>query len=547
MWETCAVDGCRGVRFGVDGQCLLHCSDEALEQLTATGPSAVDLDGRGVTFDQRSLARVLEAIPLRGERRSIGSARFDEATFQHEVSFDGTTFSGPVSFSGARFLADIRFGGAAFAADVSFEEVTFAGQAWFVGTSFQGPVSFTAADFSGPAWFQRTTFAADTRFDLATFSGNVTFSAATFASVSSFTGAEFQSRAVFDKATFAGDSSNWDDVTFLVKGQGPPPSVLPKPTVAPTVNGQPLDMLPKAPSAARACRVRRSPLDRSHLLNAVLPLLAVMVLATTAFIILRPGDGGPVATEDVAAPATTLERGSPVAQIAATSLPPEPATPTPEDGSTAHAFVEMTKGGPVRYNPCEPLRYIVNPTGAPPGWRDVLNQVVDEIARASGLTLKDEGTTDETAGIRDPEGGATRSLGSALKQVDRQPFQPERYPGVWAPVLIRWGDLAPGPGTAGYYELTGFGGSQTRDNADGTRVFVSGLVVVSRTLDLDLLKAALLHEFGHVLGLDHVSDPSQVMAAAHAEPPSSYGAGDLAGLAKVGRDHGCLNTPPPAP
>ncbi len=47
------------------------------------------------------------------------------------------------------------------------------------------------------------------------------------------------------------------------------------------------------------------------------------------------------------------------------------------------------------------------------------------------------------------------------------------------------------------------------------------------------VRAVIMHEFGHVLGLDHVGDPSQLMY----EGPSyrtSFAAGDLAGLARLG-------------
>lgn len=548
LWETCAVDGCRGARLGIDGLCLVHCSDEALGQVVATGSLGVELDGRGVRFDQGSLSRLVQAIPLRDDRRWIGSARFDGATFESEVGFDEATFGGPASFAGATFSADARFGGAAFGADVSFEGVTFAGQAWFVGAAFAGPASFTGAGFGGPAWFQRTRFDAGARFDRTTFSRNVTFSAATFSSVSSFTGSQFRSLAVFDKATFAAASS-WDDVTFSVEGQGPPASVLPKPTEAPMVNGQYLDTLSKAtapaPRAAKPLTSRRP--DSSQLWNVLLPLLALAVLATAAFIILRPDNGGPVTSEDVL-PSSTLDPRSPAAQIAGTTAPPTtPASLAPLGEGSAFAFTEMTKKGtPVRFNRCEAVRYVVNPAGAPAGWRDVLTQVVGELETASGLKMEDKGTTDETVTLTDPEGGAPPG-GVYQKQVDRPSYQPVRYPGMWAPILISWDEITPGPGATPGFDTDGFGGSDKRENIDGTVALVSGVIVVSKTLDPSRLKAVLLHEFGHVLGLAHVSDPYQVMAATHVNPPSSLGAGDISGLAKLGRENECLNTPTPGP
>ena len=43
----------------------------------------------------------------------------------------------------------------------------------------------------------------------------------------------------------------------------------------------------------------------------------------------------------------------------------------------------------------------------------------------------------------------------------------------------------------------------------------------------------LLHELGHLVGLDHVDDPNELMYPRAAER-TSYGPGDLKGLALLG-------------
>ena len=47
-------------------------------------------------------------------------------------------------------------------------------------------------------------------------------------------------------------------------------------------------------------------------------------------------------------------------------------------------------------------------------------------------------------------------------------------------------------------------------------------------------QAVLLHELAHVVGLDHVTDPYQVMYDTNAYPPPSYRAGDRRGPAELG-------------
>jgi predicted Zn-dependent protease len=54
--------------------------------------------------------------------------------------------------------------------------------------------------------------------------------------------------------------------------------------------------------------------------------------------------------------------------------------------------------------------------------------------------------------------------------------------------------------------------------------------------------AALLHELGHAVGLNHAHFTSEVMYPSVSDAgPNYYSAGDLAGLAKVGRPAGCLS------
>ena len=56
----------------------------------------------------------------------------------------------------------------------------------------------------------------------------------------------------------------------------------------------------------------------------------------------------------------------------------------------------------------------------------------------------------------------------------------------------------------------------------------------------------LVHEFGHVVGLDHVEDTDELMYRYAGRGSVTFGPGDLAGLAAVGAGDGsCLDAGPP--
>ena len=124
-------------------------------------------------------------------------------------------------------------------------------------------------------------------------------------------------------------------------------------------------------------------------------------------------------------------------------------------------------------------------------------------------------------------------------------MQPARYGDRWAPVLVSWATEAEAPRLAG--RVAGYAGPAVAD--DGGRLLVSGQVVLD-TDDLAYpgdggVKAfayyAVLHELGHLVGLAHVDEPTQLMyPQGHI---ASFAPGDLRGLA-VGRQRALLDPRP---
>lgn len=195
-----------------------------------------------------------------------------------------------------------------------------------------------------------------------------------------------------------------------------------------------------------------------------------------------------------------------------------PATP-----GSSYAFLATEPDGagaeaPVTWSPCRPIHVVVDPTGAPTDFADQVRAATAEIAAATGLTFADDGVVEEPA---DP---------------DRAAFLPDRYGDRWAPVLVRFADAAAVPALAG--DVVGIGGPQSVTDARGRMHHVTGAVY----LDTDLLQpgatatawpAVLRHELGHLVGLDHVEDPTQLMNPVATVP--TFQAGDLAGLAVLGQ------------
>jgi hypothetical protein len=188
---------------------------------------------------------------------------------------------------------------------------------------------------------------------------------------------------------------------------------------------------------------------------------------------------------------------------------------TADDPSATHAFIATRgDGSPVTYDPCRPVRFVVNPTNAPPEYLRIIDEVFTTASTASGLQLELVDDTTETA------------------RTNRPIFQPERYGDQWAPVLIAWTDETTIPELAG--SVGGLGGSAWSSDGPGSGWFVSGTLYIDIDVgsDPERNRIVMIHELGHVLGLSHVEDPTQVMNPSSVL--SELGAGDLAGFASVG-------------
>lgn len=251
---------------------------------------------------------------------------------------------------------------------------------------------------------------------------------------------------------------------------------------------------------------------------AGLVLLAIAVVGTGDDL---PATDGPAldgrGQDDVAAPG---------------SGPAPSGSPANEPDAPWAAFATDPDGSVVRWDACQPVRWAFSPVGAPPGGREVVEEAVARVADATGLDLVDVGDVEERPRAQRPTLAAD---------------------GVsWAPVLVGWVD-----DTATDLPLRrqdrGVALTVAVEGGAG-RVLVTGQLALNAAWPLEPgfverhtdWGAVVLHELGHVLGLDHVDAPDQLM---HRDPgfgPVEWGAGDLAGLAAVGDRDGCRPGPPPS-
>jgi hypothetical protein len=238
---------------------------------------------------------------------------------------------------------------------------------------------------------------------------------------------------------------------------------------------------------------------------------------------------------------TSLLRGpSPAPEVAASSpstgttpsLSPAPATRPTVDG--AFRFLEHVGGEPVRWDPCESISYAVNTAGASSSIRADLHEAIARVTRATGIEFESVGMTSETfikAYQRMRYEGVVREAELIVIWVDHAEYEV---------ILQRLNDSRPSIAfaktMAGLYadQDQYFGGIIVMD-ADATAIRGFGHRYAHGSV--------LLHELGHIMGLDHVKDPDQLMYSGR--HPNfglrGFGAGDLEGLRRLGADAGCLD------
>ncbi|MGO4856273.1 peptidase [Arthrobacter sp. 2MCAF14] len=196
--------------------------------------------------------------------------------------------------------------------------------------------------------------------------------------------------------------------------------------------------------------------------------------------------------------------------------------------STSYAFLNASPNGtPVAYDPCRPIHYVTREANVPAEGARLIREAVAAVSAATGLVFINDGTTTEAPAAK------------------HSSFQPDRYGNRPAPVLIAWATPAEEPSftLAARGIVLGVTGSEAFQTRDGRFTYVSGQATLNgpglqkmiKTAGIDAARGLIEHELGHLVGLEHVSDTTQLMNPTMTPGISDYQPGDLTGLAILGQ------------
>jgi hypothetical protein len=182
---------------------------------------------------------------------------------------------------------------------------------------------------------------------------------------------------------------------------------------------------------------------------------------------------------------------------------------------------------PVRWNPCIAVTYRVATNGEVPA------SEVDEV-RAAFATVGQA-----LGGVDFEYQGATDVVPDTIDDSWR----------AGTDIVFAFAEAGPGPRESTL--LNGWEAGRGGLAADGERLTDGGVVhrpthgsvVIDadkwRVMDRHDRGILYLHEIGHAVGLDHPADAHQIMSSGAYDLSLRYQPGDLAGLARLGRQAGC--------
>jgi hypothetical protein len=190
----------------------------------------------------------------------------------------------------------------------------------------------------------------------------------------------------------------------------------------------------------------------------------------------------------------------------------------------------------VSFDACRPIHYVVRVGAGPANGLALVQEAIRRLSAATGLRFQYDGPTNTVPRFEEPaQSRNVTDIGSEF-----------------TPVFIGWAtpsetDIWAHAGK----DVLGVGGPETLSIANGAgQMYVSGHAVLLPDADVPATFGPgitagnlLMHELGHVVGLDHVTETGEIMAPdLTKEDPDGYGPGDLQGLYLLGSSRGCAST-----
>lgn len=229
----------------------------------------------------------------------------------------------------------------------------------------------------------------------------------------------------------------------------------------------------------------------------------------------------------------------PLVEIAATpesveiAATPERLIPRVEvETNGSFTWLDGGKKPAATWDPCRTIYWVVNPSNEPEIARQMVADAFSEVGARTGLKFEFLGETNEKY------------------KKNRSPVN-TKYPKLdsdWSPVLVTYleGATFQNAAAAYGYDLTGniaaFAGPDSAYDKNTKEVYVSGTMTISTNLFFEsmrdwggiMTKTTFKHEIGHLVGLGHVNDDTELMYP-NAMITDKFGPGDRKGLALAGQ------------